>query len=573
MEAPEGLEVAEGAPEATISIADDSAPLAPDSARAEAPASPSPSSASAAVSPAAVTTPSGASSSSYLVDANNDPVLLRGRVEKYKEVLARLKLAHKETLQQLATLTQRCHTLQSVADVLDSSILARKTADGSPDFQIVARVSLPLSSPHLSSAASHAQWVCLSCSNTNPDTVDSTPFLQEWHRQETVTAAFPTLSSPLSSTPLFSSPDETAALRARVNDITEELRRYRVKTEALLRQRDAEVAAEREKALAAESQRILSPSHAASAMNSPTSVASGDGKMSGDGLQQRVLELSAQVERLVRWQGEAREREGSLRDKIASLSHELDGRVAHASGGTSLISEPSNNSSSSADRVRMEAFQTQLNDALEEKDKLSTEFNAYRRRTLAMVKERDDQVSKLASDLSTARKQLRTLKIGLSNVGLDATKILMEDDSGATQPTSQHTLEGSVAPPASTATATTPASKGVLASPGSGPSMSASHEGLPSLPQWEYLKNILVRYLSAPASEERVRAQLEPAIMAVLGLSQVEVAGVKKSNGRVPGALPATTSSPMTMEVPRADAIVSSFISSASSWLGLEPAR
>jgi hypothetical protein len=57
--------------------------------------------------------------------------------------------------------------------------------------------------------------------------------------------------------------------------------------------------------------------------------------------------------------------------------------------------------------------------------------------------------------------------------------------------------------------------------------------GPPDPARWEYLRNVLVRYLATPPDSD-VRSKLEPAIMVVLGLTAAETAGIKAGRQHVP---------------------------------------
>ena len=86
-------------------------------------------------------------------------------------------------------------------------------------------------------------WCCI----TAPDGT-----LADWIPEDDLLSRVPRFAAPVRQCELHTTPGEAAALRARVAEPVEELRKYRVRAEALLRQRDAELATARERVAALE---------------------------------------------------------------------------------------------------------------------------------------------------------------------------------------------------------------------------------------------------------------------------------------------------------------------------------
>lgn len=125
-----------------------------------------------------------------------------------------------------------------------------------------------------------------------------------------------------------------AARRAAVA-ATEELTRYRVRSEALLRQRDAELTELREQLLALRTQRIDEGGSAALPLEypkpapaAPTPAAddasSAEQAKTIEALNTRVTQLRAQVQKLSKWRVAAKEREAVLKQEREQMSRALE---------------------------------------------------------------------------------------------------------------------------------------------------------------------------------------------------------------------------------------------------------
>jgi len=185
-----------------------------------------------------------------------------------------------------------------------------------------------------------------------------------------------------------------------------------------------------------------------------------------------------------------------------------------------------------------------------EVERVTADYAAYRRRTLAMVKERDDTVARLSGDMAGARKQLRAARSALMAAGANATATLEGDgtlilaEASAASAAAVGLAGGGSGGGGGASGSTSGSSTGAagtmsVRSTDVTPAAPTPH-ALPTQAQWEYLRNILVRYLGTPEAQGSVRTHLEPAIMMVLGLSPVEVAGIRHSAGRAAPPPPAS---------------------------------
>jgi hypothetical protein len=156
-----------------------------------------------------------------------------------------------------------------------------------------------------------------------------------------------------------------------------------------------------------------------------------------------------------------------------------------------------------------------------EHEKLASEYGAYRKRAVGLLKEKDDALRRMEDELTAARTKAKQRGAG------------GEADSGFVVPSAAspaHGRSGGVVQstpggPAAAAAARRQVSSGTGGF-GGGSSGPPTPGGPPDAARWEYLRNVLVRYLSTPPDSD-VRSHLEPALMMVLGLSPPEVMAIK----------------------------------------------
>ena len=528
--------------------------------------------------------PHAAAASAVLVDPNSDPAVLRERLAKYQHAVAQMKEKIATMDVKLRTKDRSLAELAPFVEQFKSSVLSCATEDGlGPAFRLVAKV--PTEDADAVSAADGLRrawaWVCIA---------DDIAGRQEWHTEEVLLAKYPLLAPRLHALEPHVAPSDAALLRAKLGEQQDELRKYRVRAETLLRQKDTELATAREKVLQAQSERIAErgpaafASHGGSrpggdeeaggayATHSPAAVAA-SGASRG-----RADELAAQVERLLRLRAEAHEREASLRDQADELSREcasqrdqiaalqlrLGGSLGNGGGGgsgtggaedsaaataaanafsaasaaatvaaggggarapsssidTTYTALANSSASLQAAEASLAALTSEHSLLSMSHEKLQAEYGAYRRRAVGLMKEKDDQLRRVSDELTAARTKLKAGAAAAVGGG------------------------GSEAPsPTSMATYAAPMSSSRGSSGGS--------SAPPDKSKWEYLRNILIRYLSAGSGGGHdavaMRASLEPAIMMVLGLSQLEIAGIASNSAKhAGGAAEQLMSSPLT---------------------------
>jgi hypothetical protein len=330
----------------------------------------------------------------------------------------------------------------------------------------------------------------------------------EWRDEAAAVAAFPHLQREIGSAAPHAPPGDRAALADAAAAAQDQLRVFRVRAEALLRQRDAELATLR--------QRVQQD--AASRLAGDGAGGDGDGDDAGAG----AAPTQAQIDRLLRIQLDLREREARAREMAAALSEELaaaraqlaaappaDGAGPAAAAGAGGAGAPSpagaagvGASASSGDASAATARQ-----------QLEEEYAAYRRRAVGIIKARDDAVAKLADEVAALRAKLRAAPPTPAPAPPPATD--GSADSGA----------GAAAASSSSAGFASP--RGPGAAGGSPPARAAAASGTPLDAKWAYLRRLLVKYLST--TDSGLRAPLEHALITVAELPPADVLAIRRA--------------------------------------------
>ncbi len=262
-----------------------------------------------------------------------------------------------------------------------------------------------------------------------------------------------------------------------------------------------------------------------------------------------MADLEAQIASLLQWQQHARSREEHMREKLGEYLGELEMlRQMQSSGGAS-ISAGSSSAAMDAPPSTAGPSATASNHALTQELALvrlqleaqSTEFTGYRKRAGNLVRERDQTITKLNGDLGDLRKQLRALKLQAQQH--DGEGSMIADRAVATTDAAigEKASAGSITRAQLVTTPGAPASSSSSSSPSSSSSsLASSSASVPPTPnpftdpkdpgRWMYFRHIMLRYLSAPHVDASVRQSLEPAIMAVMGLSSLEVTAMKAAS-------------------------------------------
>jgi len=383
-------------------------------------------------------------------------------------------------------------------------------------------------------------WCCI----TAPDGSRA-----DWILEDDLLTRVPRFSHPVRQCELHTTPMEAAGLRARVAEPVEELRKYRVRAEALLRQRDAELAASKERsANNIEGVQGVGGDGAGSYLSMSTST-SGE---TTEGLLRRLGEAHSQAQRLLAARGDLLERERAAKEaeeeacREAALARKeatlwqskwaeavgagfstaspglasaATSSIAVISGtggdaeGThhSLTSTPSFSSSATLAAAVAEArapLQVEL-------AKTQGEYLAYRRRAVAMIKEKDDQMKRLAEDMSSVKARLAE---AVASAAMATTTTTGQVQNSASFNSSPAGGGVDFSSPLSL-------SSGVHRA-GTVP-ISPSHT--PDLSRWLYLRALLLKYLGE--ADSSIRLSLEPALFTVLGLSPTDVSQIHRCRG------------------------------------------
>lgn len=482
---------------------------------------------------------------------------------------------------------------------------------------LLARVIVAMPSVAEPGTLTRTAWYCVTDGGASSTTsrreggpavpASSGTVAAEWFTEDALMSQVPASLAQWRANEAFVAPSDVAQLRQRMLEVQDELRKYRVRSEALLRQKDAELAAARERALQAQSERIITgvgdgtPSSSGmrgdsfgavgtasagqagassglfgrGAAGGPAGVLGSSGNGAGvsggvdelatnpSAMMRRIGEYQAQVERLLRSRAELQERETSLRDQLVDAQRELqamrdentafrlrvdDGQGGGTASGSAPMSPvavrapPSAAAASIAAPAAAAAAAAELEASMKvlqmEHDKLSSEYAAYRKRAVGMLKEKDDQLRRMEDELTAARSRIKRAAeaegsahqpiasqqaTNLQHAAPAVATPAPTKKGGLPPPSPATPAHGFAASPAGAAARHIPATSGVL---GAANAAGAAAAGPPDAARWEYLRNVLVRYLSTPPDSD-VRAKLEPALMMVLGLSAVEIAGIK----------------------------------------------
>ena len=348
-------------------------------------------------------------------DAAGVPQTADALLSKYKAAVKKLRAMVDAKDAELAAAVSRVSELEVAArasasrSVLSALLLgaAESDAGGLESARVIARAVV--------GDAERVAWVCLA--------VDGG--LSEWVLEDDVVTRVPRFAAAVRAVEPHASPADAAALRARADGPSEELRKFRVRTEALLRAKDAELGAARDRADAAEAAR-----------REAGAAAGEDGGELISELRRRTADALSAAERATRARADALERERAAIDAAEDAAREAaiardeatlwQTRWAEASGATVEGSGAGATTTAASDDGALRASMTTVAAAPRaaspttlsaavvaaesaaaatalELTKLTQEYTAYRRRAVALMKERDESLRKLSDDLAAAR--------------------------------------------------------------------------------------------------------------------------------------------------------------------------
>lgn len=399
-----------------------------------------------------------------------------------------------------------------------------------------------------------------------------------------IITAFPALKASVEDAPMFKSPSDVKALEMKSTEAGEALRNYRVRAEALLRQRDAELAAARERIQLLQAHSVVSSSGLPS-LSAPgeqqrqlaLGVESVDGNAGGQEDEddedrgqyrssnagaarstqqqyaQQIQDMRVQIDKLLRSRSELLERDRASREVIAKLQRTTAAAGGAAGSSTSAmgvadllsaaVSTPTPSSSHSQTQSLGQGGVGGAggqHPAEVERDTLSAEYAAYRRRAVAMLKEKDESVKRLQEDLDGLRARLKSSlesaqELQLQQQSAHATYGLgSAQSSAAAQPTVQVDREGFRTPSKSRSGFESPASSR-MGLGNSGQEGMRTPGGTPDMARAEYLRHTLVRYLAA--TDSSIKQQLEATMVALLRLSPAESLAIQKAKVETAGTL------------------------------------
>lgn len=475
---------------------------------------------------------------------------------KYKNIAYKLKKVLESTQIELKEKTAQLHALQDPTSNKDNNVsLLSELASYYENLpsQQSSSVSVPPCSISIVARVPFLNhtWLLLMC---------PTDGRTEWREEHTVLNAYPFLTNIITNTPVWVNPQERQTLLENTKEAQEQLRVFRVRAEALLRQRDTELLTLKQKIQQNRTDRIIGSSNN---NNEDNNTEDNDGNTSNDMDNGRFTSPSSHtggkangnnntpaVEKLLRVQADLRERESKAKDTVQQLSQELTKvqeqlqyvktkyNLSHDdvppallsssvfTTATAPLSSVSSSpsvlpSSPSATVVPSSSPSSSLTIDQISVKKLEEEYTAYRKRAVGIIKQRDEQIEKLNEEIEEVRNKLRNQQylhqqqqqqnqITTSSVTSPATNTM-----SSPHPNSSFVPPPSSFSPGGSDTGYRFSSSGVL-SPSTG-SIDA---------KLQYLRKLLVKYLSS--TDPSVRLSLETAIMAVAELSPADVLLIKR---------------------------------------------
>lgn len=350
----------------------------------------------------------------------------------------------------------------------------------------------------------------------------------EWKAEHEVLAAYPDLESRIAATPFMTSALDASNLRSAAAEAQDQLRVFRVRAEALLRQRDNELATLRQRLQQTEADRIIG------ADDEIDGGGSGTERVAGSLASESHAGHGQSVDRLLRIQHELREREARARDAVAELSTELQSTreqlaalrarfgVVDGSdgGGGSGGSQQSSAASSSSAGIGGAAATASATAATQSADanalslsykKLEEEYTAYRKRAVGLIKQRDDQIGKLSDDLNESKQKLR--------------QTIAEQEGNISGSSSA----GVITSPATGRVIGRGAAGGPSPEPSNSGSSSSNMSNISPDAKLAYIRRLLVKYLTADASDASLRLPIENALMTVVDLPPSDLLQIKRA--------------------------------------------
>ena len=431
-----------------------------------------------------------------------------GELTRYKTLAHKLKSLLEDAQAQLRTKSAQLDALTSSTPGLDGAVSSTAASPVlneliSGDVRVLCRVS----------HAGAKSWALFAASDGRCD----------WRPEADVLAGFPGLSSAISECGICASPEEAASLRAAVVDAQDQLRVFRVRAEALLRQRGNELDALRQRAQQAEADRITGGGGAAAVnliggggfqgSNNGVDENGANATIDGDSLSPPsfgITEAGSSPSSnsnssngganasLLRTNAELKDRELRSRETIAQLTNEVQSlreklitQRSIGGGGGGGMSESGQHETAASSVV---AFK-----------KLEEEYTAYRKRAIGIIKQKDDLASKLSEEVASLRSARSTRASSGEGEGGGS-------NNGEKQ--GPHTPGGK----ASNSSFSSSSSSFHAASP---PSIAASEARL------AYLRKLLVKYLST--NDVSVRHSLESALVAVAELTPTDILAVRRA--------------------------------------------
>jgi hypothetical protein len=446
---------------------------------------------------------------------------------RYKSLAHKLKSLLEDAQAQLRTKSAQL-------DALTSSAAATTTSnDGSVSSTAASPVLNELISGDIRvlcrvSHAGSKSWALFAASDGRCD----------WRPEADVLAGFPGLSAAISECGICASPEEAASLRAAVIDAQDQLRVFRVRAEALLRQRGNELDALRQRAQQAEADRITgggggggSPSMSLHRGNISGANVDENGNaimIDGDSLSPPSWGVTESTNSslnnssnsnggggggvnasLLRTNAELKDRDMKSRETIAQLTNEVQSlreKLSAQRNGGGMGG--ANETSSSGQQHETVASSVVAYKKLEE------EYTAYRKRAIGIIKQKDDLAGKLSEEVASLRSARSTPRGASSGEG-----------GGSGEGGIYGEKQGPLTPSGK--------SGGALLSSSSSSSSSTSFHAAspPSIAASEarlaYLRKLLVKYLST--NDASVRSSLEAALVAVAELTPTDVLAVRRA--------------------------------------------
>eukprot|EP01138_Halocafeteria_seosinensis_P010306 gb/GECG01010524.1/.p1 GENE.gb/GECG01010524.1/~~gb/GECG01010524.1/.p1 ORF type:complete len:638 (+),score=123.61 gb/GECG01010524.1/:1-1914(+) len=339
------------------------------------------------------------------------------------------------------------------------------------------------------------------------------PLTHGWIKEEELSALVP---FEITYPPLSPSSEDFEKVKAQLSKtskklhvVQEEYRKYRVKAETLIRQKDADSKTDSQEPVTSSFPRSQLP----------------DGDQGEEGMDSREMSyerMTEEIKSLKRSLQDARDEATAWRFRCEEMEQELQSSSRHnensdsssASRWLSSLTRSLSEMPQSSSTQNSHTTNRHDNDAEVQLAVVQRDFTRYRKRAMELLKEKDEALQEAQEKTEVMRKAAAEAESRASSLEGEVDKLRRRVNKLQTAPPSAASKVSASPNQSKDMRPTTSSDNGVVTAPGLSP---ADHE---------YLRNIMFRYI--PTADVDVKEQMEIAIATILEISVEELKNLQK---------------------------------------------